>query len=773
MMKNWKIVGFVATVVIVLSVPLYLLKQNYMKKNNPAELSARATYVGKEKCIDCHRREYDLWRGSDHDWAMAVATDSTVLGDFNNAEFEYNGKVSRFYKKDGRFYVFTEGPNGKWGEFEIVYTFGVRPLQQYLVPFPGGRYQCLPLAWDTEKQRWFNLVPAVYPNEDVTPNNWLHWTNQSQNWNGMCAECHSTNLQKNYDLRTDQYHTTWSEINVSCEACHGPGSAHLEWAALPEMARPQDTNYGLVVQTSDIDNKQYVKLCVRCHSRRSFFDKFQPGDSEVLNYMIPQLLRAPYYFPDGQILEEDYVHGSFVQSKMYDNDVRCNDCHDVHSGKRKFEDNRLCLQCHRADLYDTFAHHFHKKVGETGEPLMLEGGRKVVQVGEGALCVNCHMPGRYYMGVDFRRDHSFRIPRPDLSLKIGVPNACTQCHTDKSDRWALDYVVKWYGESFTTRPHFGTVFTAAEEGKPEAREGLIRIVEDDLFPVIVRATAVSLLGNYSDPESRKVIRQALRNPESLIRYAAVRVYPGQQPSEWVQDVAPLLNDPVRAVRMTAAMRLTLVARQFLPPKYQPSFQSALTEYRQAMEYLGDFPSSRHNLGNMYANLGQLEKAAQFYQNALKIDRQLFGTKVNLALVYNRLGKAAEAEKLLREIIQKRPWMIEAVYYLGLLLAEKKQYTEAAQWLEKAARDPNANPRIFYNLGLVYQQVGQLTRARKILEKGLRLYPNDASILYALASLYLNIGQQEKAREIGNRLRKLYPENPLGQQILDYLEKMKQ
>ena len=106
--------------------------------------------------------------------------------------------------QDGRFFVHTRGPGGEMGEFEVAYTFGIEPLQQYLIPFTGGRLQCLTIAWDVERGEWFHL----YPDQEVPPDDWLHWTRNAQNWNGMCAECHSTNRIKGYDSESQTFSTT-------------------------------------------------------------------------------------------------------------------------------------------------------------------------------------------------------------------------------------------------------------------------------------------------------------------------------------------------------------------------------------------------------------------------------------------------------------------------------------------------------------------------------------------------------------------------------------
>ncbi len=768
---TWKRTGLIATVFIVLSVPVYLVKYHLLEQawQKTADIN-RATFVGREQCVECHKKEYDLWRDSDHDLAMDVASDSSVLGNFNNATFEHNGFTSRFYRKDDKFYVYTQGPDGKAGDFQITYTFGVRPLQQYLVPFEKGRLQCLPIAWDTERKRWFDLAGMVYTEERPDPHDWLYWTNAGQNWNGMCAECHSTRLQKNYDVEADSFYTTWFEVDVSCEACHGPSSLHIQWANLPEMARPTDVNCGLLVRTSSIDNKTFVDQCAPCHARRSSLGNLDHRPKALLDYMVPQLLLEPYYYPDGQILEEDYVYGSFTQSKMYMNDVRCSDCHDVHSGKLVKEGNDLCLQCHRADLYDNYSHHFHKKEGEQGNPLLLAGGKKI-EVGEGALCINCHMPGRYYMGVDFRNDHSLRIPRPDLSKKIGVPNACNQCHEDKSIQWAVDEVVKWYGDQFTRRPHYGIAFHAAQQGDSSAAADLLRIIGDPLFPPIVRATAVSLLGRFPQKKNIAAIETALKDNDDLIRHTAVNAFPALDADSFVKTLAPLMQDRIKAVRIAAANRLAVIPANQLTANQQKARRAALREYEQTQRYAADFPAGRFNLGNLYGSLGQPDKAAAQYEVSIRIDDKFIPAKMNLAVLYNRLGKNDRAEALLREVIEQNPHFNEAYYSLGLLLAEKKDYKGAADYLQKAAQVMPQRARIHYNLGLLLQYLKRFKEAERSLKKASGLEPRNPDYLYALADFYIKTNQLSKAKIVAERMMHIESAGKRARDILSYIDKL--
>jgi predicted CXXCH cytochrome family protein len=462
---------------------------------------AGATFVGREACRPCHEAAFESWLGSDHDLAMDVATAETVRGDFGNAAFTSKGVTSTFFKRDDRFFVNTQGPDGELADFEITHTFGHEPLQQYLVPFPGGRLQCLSIAWNSDRSEWFDL----YQDQVIPPDDWLHWTRAAQTWNAMCAECHSTNLRKNFDAESKTYSTTWSEIDVSCEACHGPGSDHVQWAEIQPMARPEIDDYGLVVPTGGISSPEQVELCAPCHVRRTELGDWDHSTSALLDSHLPTLLDQGLYHADGQILDEVYVWGSFTQSKMYANDVRCTDCHDAHSMKLRFEGNDLCLQCHRADAYDTADHHFHKKIHE-GQP------------SDGALCVKCHMPEQPYMVIDWRADHSLRVPRPDLSQSLDTPNACSQggCHDDKALSWSVDAFTRWYG--LAKKPHYGPTLLAGREGRAEARDELVRLAGNELYPAIVRATALSLLGRYPGEESTAAFAVALADPEPLMRH---------------------------------------------------------------------------------------------------------------------------------------------------------------------------------------------------------------------------------------------------------------
>jgi Tfp pilus assembly protein PilF len=752
-MRNWKITGVVALVVIVVIIPMFALRQMHEQKVEQPSVDTPSTFVGRGECIDCHTEAYESWLGSDHDNAMDHANEHTMRGDFNDSEFTFDGVTSRFYTRDDKYYIHTQGPDGESAEFEVLYTFGIEPLQQYLIPFPGGRLQAFSIGWDTEEERWFHL----YQDYDIPPvGDWLHWTRNGQNWNGMCAECHSTNLRKNFDADSNTFNTEWSEIDVSCEACHGPGSKHVEWAQIDPMGRPEIDNYALEVRTSGIDNRELVDLCAPCHSRRREIGDYDHAQLSFAEDLVPALLSEGVYYSDGQILEEDYVWGSFTQSKMYANDVRCDDCHDVHSLQLHQQGNELCLQCHIGETYDAYEHHFHQTEVD-GEP------------SDGALCIKCHMPEQVYMGVDWRADHSIRVPRPDLTQEIGVPNACGQsgCHDDQTVEWSADAYTNWYGTS--RKPHFGTVFAAARNGDPAAEEGLHALVEDELHPVIVRATAINELQAFPGERTDRVMRQALTNEEILIRLTAVTAISANSPENLAETLGPMLFDTAHAVRIMAASRLSGVGRELLKPHQRPVFDKALAEHVAANERNLDFAASGMNLANLYSQQGDATSAERYYRMALDVDDLFFPAKQNLAVMVSQQGRNDEAEQLLREILTDYPEQYDSAYSLALLLVGVGRVEEGLEYLERAATGMPERSRIHYNHGLLLAQLLRDEEAEAALHRALGLEPESFDYLYAMADFLYKRDRFEDALAIAERMIEAYPAQPVGHEIKAAIE----
>jgi tetratricopeptide (TPR) repeat protein len=699
-------------------------------------------------CFECHADETRAWRGSHHDLAMQEATEKTVLGDFDDKEFEWKGVLTRFTRRTGRFFVFTEGPDGKLAEFPVKYTFGFTPLQQYLVELPRGRLQALTVAWDTKKHRWFSLHDERFP-----PGDPLHWTGLAYNWNHMCAECHSTDLRKNYDAASDSFQTTWAEINVGCQGCHGPGSEHVAWArrvAETDEDYAVDDPKGFEVR---LKGRVEVEHCARCHARRSVVeDRYRYGDAFLDHYDLA-LLEPDLYQPDGQMLDEVYNYGSFLQSRMYAKGVRCSDCHEPHAAKLRLEGNLMCQRCHndspppqfetlKKKVYDAKEHHFH----EPGKP--------------GSFCVDCHMPAVTYMVVDPRHDHSFRIPRPDLSVKLGIPNACNDCHKDKTPEWAAEAVDRWYPRDTPRPPHFAEAFVRGRAGDPASVPALQGIFRDKEQPGIVRATALEILSAYGDVDA---LAEGTKDEDALVRAEAAQGF--SDPSRAVPFLAPLLKDPVRLVRVVAARSLAGVPGTLPDPS---AFASAIAEFRTRQEEMLDRPESHLNLGSLAEANHDSRSAEREYKKAIEILPAFWPARANLAHLLNAQGRNPEAEKVLVDATKLHAENGEAWYSLGLLQAEENRLADAAASLGEAARRMQ-RPRVLYNYGVALQRLGRLAAAEDALLAGYRLAERDPSLLQALVVLYAQRREPERALPYARKLRDLNPESPDAQRLVERLE----
>ncbi len=687
-------------------------------------------YVGRAECVECHASELADWLGSDHDLAMDLATPDTVLGDFNQQEFTHFGVTARMFRRGDEFFIYTEGPDGKLHTYRIKYTIAVRPLQQYMVEFPRGRVQVLSIAWDTQRRRWFHL----YPNERIEPDDWLHWTRGG--------------LRKNYDRETDTYRTSWSEIDVSCEACHGPASIHVELARSRSIFWDRRYGNGLV-DLGAADATVELEKCAQCHSRRRLLkDDLRPGESFYDHYGL-SLLEPGLYHADGQIIEEVYVFGSFLQSRMYRKGVRCTDCHEPHSLKLRAQGNNLCTRCHLAGQYDTRSHHHH----EPGT--------------EGAACVDCHMPERLYMVIDARSDHGLKVPRPDLTISLGVPNVCNRCHEEKPPEWARDLILEWYGPQRPDDPHFAPIFAAAWAGKPEAETGLIRLIgRSDVGP-IVRATAAHLLGQYPTEATFAALKKALADPYPLVRFAAVRAIdalsralPAQQAAD---ALALLLNDPILLVRAESA-RALLPLRNFCGADTRTLVPQVLQEYKQT-QWLANDQAAYHNLGNLYEQLGNRQQARRAYEQALQIDARFLPSRFNLAMLYYNMGLSRKAEQMYHSILKYDPKSADAYYSLGLLVAEESnRLAEAANYLSEAAKLAPGRARIHYNYGLALQRLGKMAAAERELIHAARLEPQAVDFLYAVTQFYVLQKRWRQARAWADYLLRVEPDNPQWLQL---------
>jgi len=762
-----------ALVVLAALTPLGSACKRDIPETKPAPISTPpsepASYVGGEKCVTCHAAEAELWRGSHHALAMQPATAQTVLADFENAKFSKDGIESRFFRRDGQYWVRTDGADGKLTDFRVTYTFGVTPLQQYLLELPGGRKQALSIAWDSRAkeqggQRWFHL----YPDEKIDHRDVLHWTGPAQNWNHMCAECHSTNLQKNYRPASGRFETTWTDINVNCEACHGPASRHLAWAQAAK--RTSEAGFGLVEPLSGagglwvfkegdpiarrsvpLATPDELETCGRCHSRRAqIWPDYVHGQPLEQSYRVA-LLEEDLYQADGQILDEVYEYGSFLQSRMHAAGVTCSSCHDAHSGQLRAPGNAMCGQCHLGTHYDTDQHHHHAAGSAASQ------------------CVSCHMPERNYMVIDGRRDHSLRVPRPDLSVKLGTPNACSGCHAARGDAWAAATVVQWYGSERKRGARYAEALQLGRRGSPAAEQALATTAGDAALPVIVRASALALLSRFLSPSSLPVVERALRDPEALVRRAALEGLQAMDPPARVPLVSPLLSDPIRSVRLEALGLLLDVPPSARPSDRQRELKRAIDEYRAIQSFNADRADAQTNLGLLEARLGNAPAAQRAYETAISLQPSFAPAHLDLADLFRASGEEQRAELALRDGLRANPGHAPTHQALGLALVRQKRLDEALSELELAARLQPDVPRFAFVHAVALHDLGNLKGAIAALQRAQQRNPADRELLSALSQYHLEAGDRPGALRWARQLAQVVPDDPGVQRLLQQLQ----
>lgn len=714
-----------------------------------------ADWVDDAGCASCHAGAAQAWRGSHHANAMAAPTAETLKGDFRGARFVHRGVETRFSMRDGRPVVRTDGPDGRPAEFEVAWTFGWSPLQQVLIALPGGRLQALQVAWDEPRRRWYHLRPE----ERTPPGDVLHWTGRYQNANTMCLSCHVTGWEKRYDAATDTFASTWAAPNVGCQACHGPGSRHVEWARAKAEGRPVPATpgerFGLTVDLAAVGPRGQVEACSACHSRRTELTATAPPGAPRLDHFLPALLSPPAYHADGQQREEVFVDGSYRQSRMYQAGVTCTHCHEPHGGKPKAQGDAVCTQCHAptpnpafpkaAGTFAARSHHFHPEDSA------------------GARCTACHMPSTTYMGIQARPDHAIRVPRPDVSAKLGTPDACSSCHADRGPRWAAERVAQWYGPQRRQEPHWGEAFAAMRAGRPGSADAVARIAADRTQPGLVRATALDLL--RADPRTGEAVRvEATRDPDPEVRAAAADSLEPLPPAVRASGLAPLLSDPVRAVRIAAARAFASLPRERVDASLRPALDLALDEYVAAQSVSLDMPGARLNLAVLAQHRGRSDEAEAQYLAALRIDPDFTPARANLARLHNALGRNADAERVLRDGLARQPDIGELQYSLGLLLAEQERFGDAAGALARAAVLMPERAKVRYNLGLAQQRAGRRRDAEASLLAAQKLDPADPQTTYALAVLYAQDGRWDDATRWADALVELTPSDPGARQL---------
>ena len=725
-------------------------------------------FVGTKQCTGCHEKQFKAWQGSHHEKSMQHANTESILGNFNQVDFQSNKFFTKGTDASPEFWVNIKGEDGKFHDYQIKFTFGYTPLQQYMVEFDDGRVQLIPFAWDSRDkkdggQRWFNLYP-----DKTEKHQEFFWTNTGQNWNYMCADCHSTNINKNFDVKTNSYKTSFSEINVACESCHGAASKHLDWIKDKNISNfGFDRNLSKSVKKwqaeSDkktlaphsIEHSQQVLTCAQCHSRRAqISDKNYVSHNAFGERYMLDLISSTNYHPDGQVYNEDFVYGSFLQSKMYRKGVVCSNCHDPHSAKLKLPKETLCLQCHQADTYAKKSHHQHNDDSS------------------GAQCVNCHMPESTYMEVDARRDHGFHIPRPDLALQLGTPDTCLTCHEDKTSDWSFEKVNTWFPnteQKIAKRQDedFALVFSAATMSPSDPQwqnvtKELSMIAQNINYAPIIRSSALTKMAGTLNTNTIIAIARALESKDEYVRLGAVLALEDSSnqaanAGKW-RMLSPLLTDEVLAIRTTAAFTLTSLWQQ-LSAEQKAQLTPALNEYIKSQNFNNDRSFAHSNKGIIFSYQGKFEEAINSFKQGIAIEENFAQAYVNLSQVYRQLGQSQQVMNTLQQGISANPTNAQLPFELAMAFIRAKDKVTAANYLAQATKIAPQNSHYFYVLGLSLEEQSK-TKAYKAISQAYNLSQNPQH-LYALCEMQVR-HQAFQAKQCLTKLAAVAPKNVIDQ-----------
>lgn len=659
-------------------------------------------WVGSSACKSCHEAAYAAWRDSPHHLAMLPATREAPLRASPDPSSPLVEGADGLRMRGAALGLDHDVP--------LVFALGRQRVEQYLGTLAPGRIQALPLAFDVQRREWFDL----FAREPRSAEDWGHWTNRGMTANAQCLFCHTTGYDKGYRPATDTYESRWVEMGVGCEACHGPGRDHV---AARYAGRPD--RYGR------FDGDTTDAVCGSCHSRRVERAAWTPG-TPFTDAFEPELLDTQAHYPDGQIRDEVYELVAFQTSVMHREGVRCTSCH----GDTKQAlpaGNAVCRSCHEAG-YEAPSHTRHP-VGSAG-----------------ATCTGCHMPVTVFMERDPRHDHSFQRPDPELTVALGVPNACNRCHTERDAAWAAALVREWYPDDRVRaeRRRWAVAIARGREADPATVPDLLALVGGRSDPVR-RASAARLLAAFPTTSGvTTTLVGALDDPEPLVRAGAAWALAQRSAlsPEVRAGLLRRLGDASRVVRLHAVLGLRELDLANVPPGTRQAFTTAAEEWRQSQELAADTPEARYNLAIFRAARGDLESAAAEYRSALRLWPDSIQARHNLAMLLAQQGRLEEAVTEFRALLARAPVPVTS-FALGLTLGQLGRWAEAARALEQCLAEDPAYPRARYNLALALVKAGQTSRALDELE---RATGDPAARRDAILTLV------DLARQVGDRAR---------------------
>lgn len=671
-------------------------------------------YTGSQSCRECHERFYQLWAPSHHGLAMQPFT-----GDFartelaaTEQEFVIGGYGYGLDVDAEGSWLLERGPDGT-RRYRVRYALGGKNVYYFLAQTERGRLQVIPLAFAVRDKSWFDATGSMVRHFGDREDEPLHWTDRLLTFNTSCQGCHVSQLSTNYDPETDSYRTTWAEPGINCETCHGPAEEHIRvFREAPEGSAPKDT---AIIRMKTFTVEQTNSACGICHAKGySLVAAYEPGDRFFDSYALVAL-EHPDYYPDGRDLGENYTYTSWLASPcVRGGQLDCLHCH-TSSGRYRFADNanEACLPCHAQRVANASEHSHHPEDSRGNE------------------CTACHMPKTSFARME-RSDHSMLPPTPATTIEFGSPNACNVCHADRDAAWADGWVREWRERDYQAPVLRRTRLIDAARREdwsllPQMLDYLTSGTENGVYAV----SLIRLLRSCEDGRKWPAIIASLDSPSPLVRAAAADALIGNLTPQTVPLLLDAARDEYRLVRIRAASSLASVPREMIPVEARPDLDAATDELITSLEARPDDWTSHYDLGNLYLNRRDFDRAIAAYERAFKLEPRATVSMVNAALAYELNDQPAKAMESLLRVLEVEPGNPAANLHLGLLLGEAGRDTQAEAAFRAVLAVDTASYEAAYNL-CVLVAADRLDEAIQWCRKAAELRPSEPQYSYSLA-----------------------------------------
>jgi len=696
-----------------------------------------AEFTGSEACRPCHEDFFELWVDSYHGLALQEVDSGFFPRQLTPQEqsLTVNGSEFRFDRVS-----VIENRNGDTLNYPVKYAMGGKNVYYFLTEMERGHLQVLPVAYDTNREEWYDTTASMVRHFPELDDEAVDWKDRSLTFNTSCYNCHVSQLSTNYDPETDSYKTSWLEPGINCEACHGPGSEHIE--AFSDFEEGDTWDDLKIIDTKEFNTLQRSEMCAPCHAKMyPLSPGYEPGERLFDHYGIHTLEHVDFY-PDGRDLGENFTYTLWLMSPCAESgELDCVYCH-TSSGRNRFtgEDaDQACSPCHAELVNDPAAHTFHEASSE------------------GSRCIACHMPRTEFARM-IRHDHSMLGPTPRATIEFQSPNACNICHDTETPEWADEWSRKWYGENYQDEVmERARLVDAARRENWEQLEAMLGYISDPEGDKVYKTSLIRLLAACDDVRKWPVIEASVNSPSPLIRAAAVDGLVAHPDFERLMSLLlRAVRDDYRLVRVRAAAILAEFPLEGnLPLEDLQAAGRGLDELEESLSSRPDDWSSHYNLGNLYAARGLYEESLEAYRQALEFRPEEVPVLVNQSMVHARTGNNQHAEQLLRRAVELDPGNDAACFNLGLLLAEEGKAGDAEHYLRAALKANPGMAEAAHNLAVLISE-DRLDEAIGMSRLAAREQPENPKYGYTLAFFLHRKGREVEALAI---LRDLIAASP--------------